>query len=111
MKKTFAANLKKVRKHLGWKSSQIAANRLLIKRPRYQAYEEARCMPSAEGLIHMASVMGITNLIGFISDPNFDYRNQESGRPFGDPRLQANYRAASERDRKLVDQILEMPTE
>lgn len=112
MKKIFAANLVKVRHQLGWKTSRVAANRLGIPRPTYQAYEEKRSMPSAEGLIHMANVMGITNIIGFLSDPNFDYRKQDvlPGRRNESPVL-ANYRLLSVRDKKLVDQLLGMPEE
>ena len=67
-------------------------------------------MPSAEGLVHMAQVMGITNLLAFLSDPNFDYRNQDAvPRAKSESAIQANYRIASERDKKLVDLILGIP--
>lgn len=110
MKKVFATNLRKVRKLLGWKSSQIAAKNLAIKRATYQSYEEGRCLPSAEGLVHLAEVMGVTNLLAFLSDPNFDYRNQDAvPRAKTESALQANYRVASERDKKLVNEILSIP--
>lgn len=107
MKKAFATNLRKVRQQLGWKTSRIAAGHLGIPRPTYQAYEECRSMPSAQGVVHMAKVMGITNLVAFLSDPNFDYRKQDSvTKEKTESAVQANYRLASERDKKLIDQIL-----
>lgn len=112
MKKAFATNLRHVRAQLGWTTSQIAAKNLGLKRATYQAYEEGRSMPGAEGLCHMAEIMGITNLRGFLSDPNFDYRQQDAvPRIKNESPLVSNYRVASERDKKLVDVILGIPTE
>lgn len=112
MKKVFATNLRKVRHQLGWKNSGVAARHLGIPRPTYQAYEEGRSMPFAEGAVHMAQVMGITNLLAFLSDPNFDYRNQDIlTKARNESPVQSNYRLASERDKKLVDQILGIPVE
>jgi DNA-binding XRE family transcriptional regulator len=112
MKKVFAANLKKVRRHLGWKSSLVASKNLGIKRPRYQAYEEARALPTIECFVNMCEVMGITNPLAFLADPNFDYRNQDVSKrsPTEQPVI-TKYRLADERDRKLVDQILGIPAQ
>lgn len=107
MKKIFAANLVKVRHQLGWKTSRVAATHLGIPRSTYQAYEEKRSMPNGEGLVRMANVMGITNLVAFISDPNFDYRKQDIfPGPKNESPVLTNYRLLSERDKKLVDQLL-----
>ena len=105
--KAFATNLRKVRDELGWKSARIAATHIGILAKTYSSYEEGRAEPDSEGLCKIAEGMGITNLFGFLSNPNFDYHNQDfAGKVRHVSPLHTNYFSADERDRKIVDLIL-----
>lgn len=112
MKKAFATNLRKARKVHGWNQFQ-AAKAIGIERATYQAYEEGRSMPRAEGLITMADTFGVTNLLAFMTNEHFDFRNQDALpiRPKIESPLQANYAIASPRDKKLVNAILGIEAE
>lgn len=69
-------NLRKARRARGFKQQEIGDS-ICVKQRTYAAWEEGRGNPSAETLVLLADILGITNLRAFICDPDFDIRHQE----------------------------------
>lgn len=80
MKRAFATNLRKMRKHRGIASQEKAASLIGVKARTFAAWEEGRGEPNSEMFVRIADLFGITNLSAFLSDPNFDPKAQDKTR-------------------------------
>jgi transcriptional regulator with XRE-family HTH domain len=105
-KKALAVNLRRVRMQLGYSQDKVA-EALKIKRPTYQSYEEGRAEPSADRLVLIAELFEIGNLASFISNPSYEYRNEDALPSVKSPSpLQTNYQRLQGKDKAIVDILL-----
>lgn len=100
-------NLKKARALKGW-TQQATADQLGIKLNAYQAYEEGRATPGAYGLVDLVRIFGITDLVGFLTDRDFDISTMDQRKEItkGGLELQRNYSIAPIRDKLAVNILL-----
>lgn len=70
MKSVFARNLVKVR-HKWNLTQEAAADQIGLKRSSLGAYEEGRAEPSIPNLTKIIEAYSISDVKGFLSDPNF----------------------------------------
>lgn len=104
----FAKNLSTVRQLFGW-SQEKTAEKLKVNRPAYAAWEEGRSFPSATCLIRIAKTFKITDLIGFIENEHFNYRQQLPKAPEIKPAetlVEQKYREAGIREKLAVNILL-----
>lgn len=102
----FANNLRQAREAKGWIQHK-AADLLGIPRTTYGSYEEGRALPSIKVLRTILHIYGITNILSFLENPDFNYQDQDKQFTieYQSP-LEKIYANASERNRKIVDAAL-----
>lgn len=102
----FAKNLIKAREALKWNQHK-AADMLGVTRQAYASYEEGRAIPTIAMLPIIAYTLKITNVISFLENENFNYRNQDGGFEIEiSTPLQEKYQAATPTARRIVDLTL-----
>lgn len=103
LRPALAKNITKARKAKRW-SQYKAASMLGISRQKLASYEEGRATFLASQLPMFAQILGVTNLISFLENPDFDPRNQEKEYIISclTP-LEMRYEKADERSRQIVD--------
>lgn len=105
--RAFGDNLKKARLAKGWNQEEAAAA-IGIKRSLLGAYEEGRACPTAYGLVPFAKVFHTTDLIGFLTDPDFNVSGMDSGKELAKDSLllMRHYAVAPIRDKLAVNILL-----
>lgn len=71
MEKTLSSNFKKSRSTLRL-TQKAMADKLGVSLKSYQAYEEDRACPTAYGLVEMSGILGISDVVAFLTDPDFN---------------------------------------
>ena len=100
-------NLRKARKAIDGLSQGKAAKLLGVKVSNLGAWEEGRSTPPLHRFPKIIELYGITDWIGFISDPHFDPKKQSS-RKISSSLFEERYLKLPKKLQRVVDELLNL---